>query len=166
VSDGGSREGGQRISRVSAWGRAALILAVVVGLDQGAKHLIIASIAQGEERPVFPAVSLVHVRNSGVAFSVLAGGHILLVVAVIALALGGLVAYFATHAARPLLWLPTGLLMGGALGNIVDRARDGAVTDFIKLPLWPAFNVADMAITVGVLALLFVLDSSREARGA
>ena len=62
--------------------------------------------------------------------------------------------YFAAHADRPLVWLPTGLLVGGALGNLVDRARDGAVTDFIKLPLWPAFNLADVAITVGVLALV------------
>ena len=48
------------------------------------------------------------------------------------------------------MWLPTGLLLGGAIGNIIDRVRDGAVTDFIKLPAWPAFNVADMAITFGV----------------
>ena len=51
------------------------------------------------------------------------------------------------------IWLPTGLLLGGALGNIVDRIREGAVIDFIKLPHWPAFNVADIAITVGVIVL-------------
>ena len=62
----------------------------------------------------------------------------------------------------PWLWLPTGLLIGGALGNLIDRLADGAVTDFIKLPLWPAFNVADMAITFGVLALLYVLEGRRE----
>jgi signal peptidase II len=56
------------------------------------------------------------------------------------------------------VWLPTGLLLGGAAGNLIDRVRDGAVTDFIKLPHWPAFNVADIAITVGVLALLYVLE--------
>ena len=66
------------------------------------------------------------------------------------------------HADEPLLWLPTGLLLGGALGNLIDRVRGGAVTDFIKLPLWPPFNVADMAITFGVLALLYVLEARAE----
>jgi signal peptidase II len=50
------------------------------------------------------------------------------------------------------------MLAGGALGNIIDRVRDGSVTDFIKLPLWPAFNVADMAITFGVLLLLYAIE--------
>jgi signal peptidase II len=70
------------------------------------------------------------------------------------------VIWFARHATRRLVWLPVGLLAGGAAGNIVDRARHGAVTDFIKLPAWPAFNVADMAITFGVLALLYVVERS------
>ena len=60
------------------------------------------------------------------------------------------------------MWLPTGLLVGGAIGNIIDRLRDGAVTDFLKLPHWPAFNVADMAITFGVLALFYVLEGRRD----
>ncbi len=51
-----------------------------------------------------------------------------------------------------------GLLLGGALGNLIDRLAAGAVTDFLKLPKWPAFNVADIAITFGVLALLYVLE--------
>jgi signal peptidase II len=81
-------------------------------------------------------------------------------------ALAGLLAWFALHATRPLIWLPTGLLLGGALGNIVDRLRDGHVTDFVKLPAWPAFNVADMAITFGVIALLIVLERRDEADDA
>jgi signal peptidase II len=55
------------------------------------------------------------------------------------------------------------MLIGGALGNILDRLRDGSVTDFIKLPLgWPPFNLADTSITLGVLLLLFVLESPRK----
>ena len=74
---------------------------------------------------------------------------------------------FARHQAKPLIWLPVGLLVGGALGNIVDRIREGAVTDFLKIPWWPAFNLADVAITFGVLALLFVLEGKEaEDRGA
>ena len=59
------------------------------------------------------------------------------------------------------MWLPTGLLVGGAAGNLIDRIRLGAVTDFIKLPHWPAFNVADIAVTVGVVTLLWVLEKKR-----
>jgi signal peptidase II len=73
-------------------------------------------------------------------------------------ALTALVVYFVLRPDRRLLWLPTGLLLGGAIGNLIDRVAHGSVTDFIKLPLWPAFNVADMAITFGVLALLYVLE--------
>ena len=102
---------------------------------------------------MLPGVQLVHVRNDGVAFGAFGGGGAV-VVAVIGVALMALLAYFAPHLGRPLVWLPTGLLLGGALGNIIDRVRDGAVTDFIKLPHWPAFNVADMAITFGVVVLL------------
>jgi signal peptidase II len=80
-------------------------------------------------------------------------------------ALGALLAFFATHVHRPLAWLPTGLLIGGAAGNLIDRLRDGAVTDFVKLPHWPAFNVADMAITFGVLALVYVLEGPPRRAG-
>ena len=59
----------------------------------------------------------------------------------------------------------TGLLIGGAIGNLIDRVAHDAVTDFIKLPHWPAFNVADMSITFGVLALLWVLEAPRQRAG-
>jgi signal peptidase II len=72
--------------------------------------------------------------------------------------------FFVTHTGRPLVWLPTGLLLGGAVGNVIDRARDGSVTDFVKFPHFPAFNVADMAITVGVLALIYVLEGRPRRR--
>ena len=74
-----------------------------------------------------------------------------------------LLVYFITHLDKPLVWLPTGMLLGGALGNVIDRIRDGAVTDFIKLPGWPAFNVADISITFGVLVLLYVTERPRNA---
>jgi signal peptidase II len=102
----------------------------------------------------------VHVRNTGVAFSLFSGGGTVVLVFTL-VALGVLVAYFTMRPSRPWLWLPTGLLIGGALGNLIDRIAHGAVTDFVKLPLWPAFNVADMAITVGVITLLLVLEGSR-----
>jgi signal peptidase II len=123
------------------------------------KELVRRGVELGSEDPIFPLVKLVHSRNRGVAFGALQD-QTALVVVVIAVAMTALVAYFATHRDRPLVWLPTGLLAGGAIGNVVDRVREGFVTDFIKLPSWPAFNVADIAITFGVLTLLLVVERS------
>jgi signal peptidase II len=140
-----------------AWARAGLVLVAVLALDQLTKHLVREGMRPGEEDPILPALKLVHVRNEGVAFGLDPGGATLIIV-LIALALLVLVLYFARHTAKPLMWLPVGLLLGGALGNIVDRIRDGAVTDFLKIPAWPAFNIADIAITLGVLSLVYVLE--------
>jgi len=139
--------------------RAAGVLVAVLAADQAAKALVVAGVRRGERDAIFPGVELVHVRNRGIAFGLLTDRGALLTV-LIAAALALLLAYFALHVTRPLLWLPTGLLLGGALGNMIDRARHGAVTDFIDLPLWPAFNLADVAITAGVISLLLVLESN------
>jgi signal peptidase II len=147
--------------RAAAFARAALVAAVVLALDQLTKHTLAAGIAAGEEKKLLPGVNLVHVRNTGVAFSIFSGGGTLvLLFTLVALAL--LVGYFSRHPDRPWLWVPTGMLVGGAVGNLIDRLANGAVTDFIKLPHWPAFNVADMSITFGVLALLWVLEGRRD----
>ena len=143
--------------RAQTFSRAGLLLGAVLALDQVTKALVRSGIAVGDEDGVFPGIQLVHVRNKGVAFGALSGKPAVMII--VLAALGGLVVWFALHSRRRYVWVPTGLLLGGALGNIIDRLRDGAVTDFIKLPLWPAFNVADMAITFGVLALLWVLES-------
>ena len=153
------------MSRAGAWGRAALVFAVVLAADQITKALVRGGMAPGDEDPVFPALKLVHVRNEGVAFGISAGGPTLVVV-LISVALLALVLYFARHSARRGMWLPTGLLLGGALGNIVDRIHQGHVTDFLKIPLWPAFNLADVAITAGVITLVFVLERRGAPRGA
>jgi signal peptidase II len=148
-----------------AWGRVALVAAAVVALDQATKALVRATIDRGDREAVLPGVEIVHTRNSGVAFGALSGGGAVVTV-VVALALVALLAYFATHLRRPLFWLPTGMLLGGALGNVIDRVRDGAVTDFVQIPLgFPAFNVADMSITFGVLVLLYVLEQDAAASG-
>jgi len=151
-----------------AWVRAGLVLVAVLAADQATKALARGAVERGAEDPILPAVKLVNVRNEGVAFGLDPGGGTTLVIVLIALALLALVLFFARHTARPLMWLPVGLLLGGALGNIADRVREGAVTDFLKVPLWPAFNLADVAITVGVLALLYVLErpDARDPRPA
>jgi len=150
-------------ARASAFARAGFVTGIVLGLDQLTKHTIAAGIAEGDEKKLLPGVTLVHVRNTGVAFSIFSGGGaFVLVFTLLALAL--LVGYFVRHPERPMLWLPTGMLIGGATGNLIDRIANGAVTDFIKLPHWPAFNVADMSITFGVLVLLWVLEGPRAKR--
>ena len=133
------------------------MLLTVLAADQGTKALIRASFDPGDEDPILPALKLVHVRNDGVAFGALSGGGPLVSI-VVGVALVALLGFFATQVRRPYAWIPVGLLAGGALGNVIDRVRQGHVTDFLKLPAWPAFNVADIAITVGVVLLLLVLS--------
>jgi signal peptidase II len=147
---------------MSPWLRSGAVMVLVIVLDQTTKALVRSSVALGDRDAIFPGVELVHVRNEGVAFSRFSGGGTLVAV-IVGAALLALVAYFVTHLDKPMVWLPTGMLLGGALGNVIDRIRDGAVTDFIKLPGWPAFNVADISITFGVLVLLYVTERPRNA---
>jgi signal peptidase II len=146
-------------ARSIAFARAGGVMVLVLILDQVTKHLVRSGIAVGLVRDVVPGVRLVHVRNTGVAFGFFSGGGALVLVFTL-LALGALIGYFALRPTRPWLWLPTGMLVGGALGNLIDRLANGSVTDFIKLPLWPAFNVADVSITFGVFVLIFVLEGT------
>jgi signal peptidase II len=148
----------------AAYAKAGAVTLAVVALDQIAKRIVEHDVVPGEERRLLPGVQIVNTRNRGVAFGFLPGRH-LVVTVLVGVALAVLLAYFARNARRPLIWLPTGLVLGGALGNIVDRVRLGSVTDFVKLPLgWPPFNLADAAITVGVLALLIVIEGPRSQR--
>ena len=140
--------------------KAALVAVIVVAADQITKAIVRNEIKPGETIDVLPGIDLVHAKNTGVAFSMFSGGGPLVVIVAI-VALVALIGFFATHLHRRLVWLPTGLLVGGAAGNLIDRIRLGSVTDFIKLPHWPAFNVADIAVTVGVVTLLWVLEKTR-----
>jgi signal peptidase II len=145
------------MSPAATTARAALVALVTVAADQAVKAIVRGSIAPTQEVDLVPGVHLVHVRNPGVAFSMLSDGGALPTIIGLA-AVTALLVFFFTHLRRPLVWLPTGMLLGGAAGNLIDRLRIGSVTDFIKLPHWPAFNLADIAITVGVLALVYVLE--------
>ena len=129
----------------------------MIACDQVTKKLVTGSLRRGDRVELFPGLDLTNVGNTGVAFGVLAGGgRWILVLTAAALVL--LLAYFVRHAHRRLAWLPVGLVVGGALGNLIDRAREGAVIDFIDPVAWPAFNLADSAIVVGVLGLLVVVE--------
>jgi signal peptidase II len=154
----------RRAPRASAaWARAVLVAIAVVAADQLSKSAIENSIVPGEEHGLLPGIQLVNTRNKGVAFGFLPGSD-LGVTILIGVALLALLVYFARHADLPWIWLPTGMLVGGALGNIADRVRHGSVTDFIKLPLgWPPFNLADASITLGILILFVLIDRSRRS---
>jgi signal peptidase II len=144
------------------WLAAGGVALLVVALDQLTKHIVRSSIRPGDEHRFLPGIEFVNTRNRGVAFGVLPGSDVGVTI-LIAVALAVLLVYFARHIERPLIWLPTGMLLGGALGNVVDRIRGGSVTDFVKLPLgWPPFNIADASITLGILALVIVADRTRE----
>jgi signal peptidase II len=137
---------------------------VVVAVDQGTKALATSLVDRGDRVEVLPFLAFENVRNKGVAFGL--GGDIsAVVIGVTIVFLVGLLAYLATRSRTGwLIWLPAALLVGGALGNLADRARDGAVTDFIDLPLWPTFNLADVAIVAGVLLLLIDVERAEPRR--
>ena len=143
--------------RVSGPAAAAATAGLVVAVDQVTKQLAATNIARGDQVAVIPGLDLTSTRNTGVAFGALEGGGVLVAV-LIGASLALLVGYFVVNRDRPWLWLPVGMLLGGALGNLADRARDGAVIDFIDPSFWPAFNVADIGVVVGILGLLYVIE--------
>jgi signal peptidase II len=144
-------------SRAGGWVRLALAVAIVVGLDQLTKQVAISSVERGDSVNVFLGLDITNARNTGIAFGQLRGSGSIVAV-LIGCALTAFVVFFAFNAARPWLWLPAGLMLGGALGNLADRIREGAVIDFVDPIAWPAFNLADACIVVGVLGLLYVVE--------
>jgi signal peptidase II len=137
---------------------------VVVAVDQGTKALATSLVDRGERVEVLPFLAFENVRNKGVAFGL--GDDIsAVVVGATVVVLLGLLVFLASRSRTGWpIWLPAALLIGGALGNLADRVRDGAVIDFIDLPLWPTFNLADVSIVVGVLLLLFEVERTESDR--
>ena len=140
-----------------AWTRMGVALAILLALDQVLKAIVVASLDRGESESVFPGIGLTYVRNEGVAFGAFDDGGALIVVFT-GIAMAGLVAWFALNTDKPWLWLPVGAVLGGALGNLADRARDGSVIDYLDPSFWPAFNLADVAIVAGVFCLVLIPD--------
>jgi signal peptidase II len=143
------------------WVRALTLAAAVVVLDQVSKAIAAGALGPGERVGIGLGFELADVRNRGIAFGLLSDGQGL-VIGVTAAALVLILAYLAVNPARPGLWVGVGLLVGGAVGNLADRVRADEVTDFIDPPLWPAFNVADIAIVAGILMIVLVHRPTRE----
>lgn len=138
-----------------AWGLAAALAVVVLVADQVVKEIVEKHIVLGEQVDVLGPLKLTLSHNEGVAFGLADGGGVILV-AISLIALGVVLWLFSRDPRRPGMWVATGLLAGGAFGNLIDRVRHGHVTDFIELPHWPPFNLADCAITCGVIILLVI----------
>ncbi len=145
-----------------AWCLAGALGVLVIAADQAAKAAIEAHLAVGEEVDVLGPLGLTLSHNKGVAFGLAGGAGAPLIL--LTLAALGVVGYlFARNPSRPGMWVACGLLAGGAIGNLIDRVHADAVTDFVDLSPWPPFNLADVAITAGVLllAFLYLRDSER-----
>ncbi|MGD9786398.1 MAG: signal peptidase II [Sulfuricellaceae bacterium] len=150
-----------------SWMRWLTISAGVIVLDQITKYWITAAFQLGDKLPVLPSFNLVLAYNTGAAFSLLAdaGGWQRVFFSLVAAAASTVIVFLLRrHPHQTLFSLALALILGGALGNLIDRIALGHVIDFIQLYwrdyYWPAFNVADSAITGG--AVLLVWDSFRK----
>lgn len=137
-----------------------LVIASIVASDQLSKLWIRTNLAIGESLPLIGRLSLIHISNTGSAFGLLANQTFLIIVISIAALLFILLFLRYLSPATTLSIVAIGLLMGGALGNLIDRIHFGSVTDFIYFRLWgnfhwPAFNIADTSIVVGVCLLIY-----------
>ena len=174
ISDSNTRKYGREalsIVRRSAspnkahWVGMILILCGAVSADQLTKLLISSRMLLGESFHVVGPFSLTYVENSGVAFGFLQGAATIVTI-LTCIAITWMVIYFARSGAKhQFLPIALGFLIGGSIANLIDRLRLGKVTDFIDPEFWPAFNLADVFITIGVI-LLFVtiVDSERQPR--
>jgi len=151
-----------RLARHLKIDRAAIVALTVIAIDQFTKWWAFAALQEGEQANVFLGVTFTKTRNEGIAFGFFAGRP-LLVLVLMGAALAVLLWFYTRHRDRGGLWLATGLLLGGAIGNAIDRVALGYVRDFVDTPLIPTFNFADVAITFGVVLLALSAEHREEA---
>jgi signal peptidase II len=133
--------------------RILIVALFVVVCDQASKALVVAQMYPGERIEIFSLLSLERTSNSGIAFGL--AGHVpSLVLILVAAAIVVVLLLLGTQMKWRGSSIAIGLILGGALGNLLDRIFRGSVVDFIDLPHWPTFNLADVAITVGVVLLI------------
>jgi signal peptidase II len=145
--------------------RLGIVSLAVLVVDQWTKHLAESALAGKPPRVVIPGfLDLVHVENTGVAFGLFAAGSSsigVLTLTLLGLVALGLVLYYfwRTPATNKSVLFALALILGGAVGNLVDRVMSGSVTDFIDVYVgthhWPTFNAADSAITIGIVLLTY-----------
>jgi signal peptidase II len=136
------------------WIGLAVVALAAVFADQLTKHVVASHIRLDTAVGLIGPLSIRHVQNSGIAFGLFSSATAIVIVLTI-VAVAWMVVFFARSGARhPALPVALGLLIGGSVSNLVDRVRLGYVTDFLDLRWWPAFNLADASIVVGVIVLL------------
>jgi signal peptidase II len=147
------------------WLGLGLVAGAAVAADQATKQLVGRQLELGDETAQLGPFSIHHVQNSGIAFGLFSTATTV-VILLTAAAVGWMLWFFARSGARhPILPVGLGLVLGGSIANLVDRVRLGHVTDFLDLTFWPAFNLADTFIVVGVAVLLGALVlADREPR--
>lgn len=133
--------------------RSILLAAATLVADLVTKSVVFANVPEGEEEKLLAGVAIAPTRNEGIAFSMLEG-QTLLIFLLMTAAIVLLVVYYLRNRDQAGLWIATGLMLGGALGNAIDRVRLGYVRDFIEIGSWPTFNLADVALSAGVVVLL------------
>ena len=147
------------------WVGLGAIAVAAVGADQLTKQLVARTLALGEEVEIVGPLSIHHVQNSGIAFGLFSQATSVVIV-LTALAVAWMLVFFARSGRRhPILPVALGFVLGGSIANLVDRIRLGHVTDFLDVRYWPAFNLADTFIVVGVAILFAALaGADRQSR--
>jgi signal peptidase II len=146
------------------WLGLGSIAVAAVGADQLTKQVVARTLALGEEVEIFGPFSIHHVHNSGIAFGLFSSATSI-VIALTALAVLWMLVFFARSGSRhPVLPVALGFVLGGSVANLLDRVRLGHVTDFLDLRYWPAFNLADVFIVVGVATLFGALAGADRAK--
>jgi signal peptidase II len=139
------------------WLALLAVAAAAIFADQLTKQVIARTLTVGDSVEIIGPFSIRHVENSGIAFGLFAS-RTTFVIAITAIAVGWMVWFFARSGRRhPVLPVALGFVLGGSIANLIDRVRLGHVTDFLDLEAWPAFNLADTFIVVGVAALFLTL---------
>jgi signal peptidase II len=139
------------------WLSLLTVALAAVGADQLTKAIVTNRLGLNDEVHVVGPLSIHHVQNSGIAFGLFASATAL-VILLTGVAVVWMLYFFARSGSRhPILPVALGLVIGGSVSNLVDRVRLGHVTDFLDLRFWPAFNLADSFIVVGVAVLLLAL---------
>jgi signal peptidase II len=148
------------------WLGLGAIAASAIGADQLTKHIVTSRLGLDDEVHVLGPFSLHHVQNSGIAFGLFQNSTAV-VTLLTAVAVAWMIWFFARSGSRhPVLPAALGLLIGGSVSNLTDRLRLGHVTDFLDFSWWPAFNLADTFICVGVAILLVTLVLADRPRSA
>ena len=150
---------------LSHWLALAAIGFAAIAADQLTKYIVTSQLQLDDGLHVVGPFWIHHVQNSGIAFGLFASATAV-VILLTTIAVSAMLIFFARSGARhPILPVALGLVIGGSLSNLLDRVRLGYVTDFLDLRYWPAFNLADSFIVIGVLVLLAALVfAEREPR--